>query len=1263
MASEIPISDMPSAKPTGPPPLPIEQPRSETPKPTRHELFVDARLAATRRHVMGVDLSAGFLTLAIGSLIYLFLCALLDQWVVSDGLGHTMRWFLLLGLLAGAGYYVYRAIVPPILYRISPVFAAHTIEQSKKTLKNSLVNYLAMRRHREDVSRSVLDAMKTRAAHDLSKVELEVAVDRTHVFRLGYALVGVLAVCLIYLVISPKNPFISAMRVVFPWTNIAVPSRVEIEDVTPGSIDVFRGDSLLISARIEGLSDGEIPELHYTTTDRREVDQVIPLTAEAGRWQCRFLEDSGGIRQHTDYYITAGDARSMTFRLTARVAPTIEVEKLKYDFPSYTNRPSRTVENTGDIRAVEGTAVTIYVVSNVPIERAEIDLDCNGSRLPMTISGKDRKHAQRQIKIGFDPNHPNRPRDNCYQLHLADTRGNTNRTTVRHRIEVIRDRSPVVEILEPSGEEVNVPIDGQVIIRVRAEDPDYGLRKVALRALRGQADLPIAPFLNLKPEEKAGEDLFERTYRFVPKSFGLKVGERIPYRAECADSKLPEPNLHATETRYLRISAAVGGDAMRESQGARSDSPQDPNEPESPQEDSNNQTDPQNEESGQENGPSEDGTPGDSQPSEGSQQEQGDSSSEAGQDDEAESESGSQGGSQGGSSQSDSSSQDEESQSGENASEEGGMSGGSSGDGQGESSENSSSEGQSKAGQGGGSNQNEEAGSNGQGSSSNESSGNDAPGSAGEGSDPAGDSGGNQTSGQPSDQGSGSEGMGGGESASTPGGESGQGGQGEQPKNYEPVDSAAQDGDAFERILEHMQEKNGDAQGDTSGQDASQEEPAGGSQDAGQNQGSQGGNQEDGQESSGSQGESGSESQQAGSDGQEQDGSGSQGGEQEKPAGGDSQESSQGAGADQQNQKPQGGSQESQESSGGGSEQKPQQSSGSESGQSQGGGSQQEKPNQSESQGSGSQSSGEQQGQKSQSGEQGNATHKEQQGSQAQGETSGDRSGDGEEGGGQDSNRAGQGTAGSHTPGDTGGEPGGEQGGDATGSKAGTDTMAEKPTGQSDPQQRQGEGSQSRPQGNQGDQQGQPSGDPSQSNDPSQNNNQQEPGEQGEGQRPSENESPSGGSQGPGAPQGGGRAGGSSGSAPMGGHRGADQANRDYADQQSSLALEHLADQLRQGDNELLSRLGWTPDEAQQFVARWRQLRETGAAPTASVAQQEELSEALKSLGLRPRRMQTNVRGTSDRVQGQREGSRFIPPPEWEDFIHAYRKGVARGGR
>jgi len=85
------------------------------PLPTQAEGYIEHRIQQTRRHVKGVDVAQGLMTLAVGLLAYLLAAAVIDHWLVSGGLGFWGRLLFLAGLLGAGGYYFRCQVLPPLM--------------------------------------------------------------------------------------------------------------------------------------------------------------------------------------------------------------------------------------------------------------------------------------------------------------------------------------------------------------------------------------------------------------------------------------------------------------------------------------------------------------------------------------------------------------------------------------------------------------------------------------------------------------------------------------------------------------------------------------------------------------------------------------------------------------------------------------------------------------------------------------------------------------------------------------------------------------------------------------------------------------------------------------------------------------------------------------------------------------------------------------------------------------------------------------------
>jgi len=531
--------------------------------------LIDRQLRRTRGQVKAVEIAVGLLTLAVAMIAFFLAVVLVDHWVLHGGLRSAERFFLFGVLLLGAVYWTAVAIVPKVFGRVNPIYAAQTIERNKPSLKNSLINFLLFRQQRGTVHEVVYQALEQQAASDLSGAHVESAVDRTRLIHLGYVLVGCVVAFALYFILSPKDPFTTVGRVIFPWTDVPAPARVGIMDIKPGNSTAFRGQPVQVSAEIQGLASDEPVKLLYTTADRQAVDQIINLHVPEGYRHTGVMpEGKDGIQQDLEYRIEAGDAVSNAYRIHMIPAPAIVVESVDYKYPAYTGMDPVTVQHRGDLKAIEGTEVTLHAVANQPIKSAAIDFNCD-DKLDEALK-MDGQNASIRFTLSMNDIHT-APQYDSYQLRIVNTQGMQNPEPIRHRIEVVQDLPPEVTFLAPQQDEVTVPADGQVVLEVRAIDPDFALNDVRLQAKTDRGNLLDVALLPDAPH--AGP--LDGKYPFVPSKFGLKEGDVVRYWAVADDNKSPQANETATPQRRIRIIGAANPGRRQADPLAQNDASQD----------------------------------------------------------------------------------------------------------------------------------------------------------------------------------------------------------------------------------------------------------------------------------------------------------------------------------------------------------------------------------------------------------------------------------------------------------------------------------------------------------------------------------------------------------------------------------------------------------------------------------------------------------------------------------------------------------------
>ncbi|MBN1394623.1 MAG: hypothetical protein JW959_06340 [Pirellulales bacterium] len=1182
-----------------PPPLPAEVPLAAP--PSKYEGFIDQRIRQTRRQIRTVDVAAGLAALAAGAILYLFAAALADHWLLVGGLGVWGRWLLWLALVGAGGAFFTLRILPPLVRSVNPVFAASTIEQSRPTLRNSLVNFLFLRGLRCELAPPVYNALERRAADDLSQVPVEASVDRTRLIRISWALAVVLALFLLYFVVSPKDPLRSAARVLLPWSDTAAPTRVTIEDLRPGDTAAFHGEFITVSAEVAGLSEGEIPLLIYSTADGQSVDQQVPMTLPEGRYrhECRLPPSKLGFQQAYTYHLSAGDCRTREYKIEVRNAPAIVVDRVVYRYPGYTGLADLAVDGGADLRAIEGTKVTIHATANAEIKpgSAEIDLGCTGRGGVRMSSEKYSAEGD----VGLRLNSDGAPPFDCYQLRFSDLNGNENLHPARHGIEVVRDLPPEAKIVEPQQERIAVPENGRLTIRVRAADPDFALRRVLLKAVRADDDrgLSIPPLLERLRPEKGIQGEHQARFDFEPKRLGLKAGDRVQYWAEAEDNKEPMPNQTATGKKEIVIEPAQARQRQEKQDGDKGDradrpedaippqdqrqedqppqdlakeqSPQDQQQPSDAKQDDQQQKESSNDKQGGEQGDQSGGEQGDQQSDAG---EQGD-----GRQDESRREDGS------------------EAQSERRVDPEAEP-----GDAMQKIIEDIQRQQEKQESQNKNQNQNQQPDSGQKG----EQKGEQQQQPSGEKQESRDRQSGDQRN-QPDGQPSGAE--------QTSGDKQEQGPSGGEKAN---ADQPSQ--------TDSPREKGGSEQGE--GTDSAAPEESEGSSDGQREKtdaGKPDGEKSPGEPSGGSkkerkEGEQGKSDKETGQGQREVSDrrqpteesapGGRQPGERDMPGEGKKSDDRQSPPLPQEEAAPR----------------------------------ERKRP----------EKTGQAPGERKEGDAQSPSIDEKE--SDSKGDTAGDRKGGGEQGGGQQSDQPGVGGPGANAPADQGASKADEPGVGETGFRPGEKEKSETPTGSEqkapaaggvpDDEKRKTarEGSDSdatrQTDGKNLDGSEKPADPSDKSGSPRDAREEQQGGKGftggGSGKAGSDNISGSGAAS-------------------------SDRANLDYARRQTALALEHLRDQLAEERSPLLERLGWTKEEAKRFLERWERMRRAATRPgAAGEAAKKQFDEALQSLGLRPGATDLKSGGVAaERSETQRDAGRFAPPPQWADQFRAYTRGVS----
>ncbi|MCC9605011.1 hypothetical protein LOC68_25110 [Blastopirellula sp. JC732] len=1215
--------------------------------------LIQKKLRKTRWQLKIAELAAACMLFAAGTIAFLLLLAVLDHWVLD--LSFPLRLAALAFFLGSAGYFVWSTILPLLWRSISPIYAARMIEQGHPDLKNGLINLLFLKQESTPVHRAVMETVQQRAASDLKEYAAETTVDFSKAIRIGYVFAAVALAFVVYKIASPKDPIATVQRVISPWADIARPSRVDIVEVLPGDTKVYQGQTVEVAVKVYNIDDDERVELFYSTEDRRIVDQLVALEPdESGLYFRGVIAPEGkGIQHNLAYYIKAGDAKTRDYGITAAPAPSIEVVDIRYDYPAYTGDAPVTQERDGAVKALEGTRVTVKAASNLPMEDAFIEFDPDSGdyasikRSKMTVSTDDPTTATGTFVIELirqpaadDPKKvETTPKHRRYQLRFKTTDGDLNPYPVAYPIEVIRDLSPEVELLRPAGERIRVPANGGAALEYRAIDPDYAVRQLTVIGEIDGKEKFRAPLL-----KQATTGNVIETYRFVPSEQKLNVGDEVVVYALAEDNRTdstgrPTPNVSTSRSLTIEI--------IEPEQGAEKQIP--------PKNGDQKQDGQQKGQDGQQGGEKmNDGQQGGEQPQngdqkqQGGQQQQGGEKGQQGGDQQQGGEKGQQGGQQ---------------QQGGEQGQQGGQQqqGGEKGQ-QGGQQQQGGDQNQQGGQQQAGGDQKQQGGMQQQPGGQNQKGGEQQAGGAQ-----------NQKGGQQQQQGGGGQDQQGApqqqngdpnQQGDMQGAQQRQGGQ--QPNQQvqpKPLSAdGAEDGDAFERIKQYLEQKDQqDGGGEKSGE---QESALPGEKSEGGPSEQRGTEEKDRQheamenrtpEKGGEQNPSQSGPDSAADNSRQSGGAKSAGSKAEDQQAG--REQGDGETKDQQGDEAggesmKGGHVETEGNSDPKGEERKNDNGAGDAGPSGAG-----KPGAEDDQGSPSSpdevknsptmkenepDGGEKPGNKGPKSAVGDHEDGKQSDNKS-GETDGDRSGAGGAGGGQSAKQHGHDSAGETSAADKGASASEQRGDGEVGSKGGDQQKTDRQTGA--PGEEKGEGSGRDNKGG---------GDKSGGGMPDQPNKQTDQKAEGNGES---------NKFGSGNPTGGGGLPGQQNASPDAGgpERGADEANLDYARKATDMVLDKLEHDQKEPDQELLNKLGWSKEQFREFMQRWKSMKQAAeTAPEGSDAKQE-MEEALRSLGLTPGQDRMRRADSSSAQQGgAADVNRSRPPAAFLEQYKAYLKGSAK---
>jgi hypothetical protein len=398
------------------------------------------RLHRARRRVLAADLVFGVaLTLGI-------LAAVLGLGAALEAglwMGTAARLLFYVAFLLAAAGLVGAFVVRPVLrfFGVLPGLDDHSlaaaIGRRFPDVSDRLVNLLDLADGRSsEAPSSLLDGAVQMLGRQVEPVPFERVEDYGPARRTA-PLAAVPVMGLLLFGLFAPTIFTGALDRLFSPTETFAPPAPFSLVVSPGDVDLVRGDDLTVEVAVRG------------RTAPRQATLVLRRDGEERTEDIRLVADSAGafrhvltnVRETLHYRVVAAPVETDWFTAEVVARPTVEGLQVTLDPPAYTRLPAqRLAPNVGDVTGLPGTTVNVRAeVGGVAVDSVRLVFDDGTTAL---LDAEDEVASGRFTLRG----------DGAYRLVLYGTNGFENTDPITYTLQTLTDAPPQIRLREPGAD-------------------------------------------------------------------------------------------------------------------------------------------------------------------------------------------------------------------------------------------------------------------------------------------------------------------------------------------------------------------------------------------------------------------------------------------------------------------------------------------------------------------------------------------------------------------------------------------------------------------------------------------------------------------------------------------------------------------------------------------------------------------------------------------------------------------------------------------
>lgn len=228
-------------------------------------------------------------------------------------------------------------------------------------------------------------------------------------------------------------------------------------EVTPGDVELERGDSLVVVVRCNGKVPGMV-ELVFAQLE--EPEKRMSLTK--GLADPIYGGTIPSVERDLAYHIEYDGRRTRDYRVKVYEHPRVERADAQVGYPEYTGLPPKRFENVRTLSAVEGSRLDLGLQLNKPVKSARLIHS---------------RHAGVAVLLRVGTNTPAASIEGMpltlsgtYRVELRDSDGRTNKVPFELAVTVLTNQTPQIKLVWPRGDLRPSPLEEIKFTAVASDD-------------------------------------------------------------------------------------------------------------------------------------------------------------------------------------------------------------------------------------------------------------------------------------------------------------------------------------------------------------------------------------------------------------------------------------------------------------------------------------------------------------------------------------------------------------------------------------------------------------------------------------------------------------------------------------------------------------------------------------------------------------------------------------------------------------------------